>query len=78
MKTVTVEELHAETGALVAEAKAGEVIFVEYDGVRIAKLTPAIESKPKIRRMPFSDPERLAFIAKLQITDSTIILEEDR
>ncbi len=78
MKVVTIDQLHEDTGTLVAEATAGEVIFVERDGVRIAKLTPAIEAGPKTGRNPFSDPDRLAAIASLRVTDSTRVLEEDR
>jgi antitoxin (DNA-binding transcriptional repressor) of toxin-antitoxin stability system len=79
MKTITIRELHQETGRWVRRAAAGEVHVTER-GRLIAKIVPAtpLPDKPFFANPNFSR----AFLAQRKHlrggTDSTQIISQDR
>jgi prevent-host-death family protein len=82
MKTVTIRELHARTGALVREAARHGEIRVTDNGRTVAKIVP--EAEPDeipyfARRRPSAAFRRLDESGKTGGgTDSTIGISEDR
>jgi len=79
MKTITIRELHEQTGRWVRQASAGEV-YVTERGRLIAKIVPA----PPLPAKPFFANPRFtrAYLAHRKSlrggTDSTKIISEDR
>ncbi len=79
MKTITIRELHQETGRWVRQASSGEV-FVTERGHLIAKIVPAA---PPPAKPFFADPRYIPSFLRhrkslLGGTDSTVIVSEDR
>lgn len=79
MKTITIRELHQETGRWVRQASSGEVLVTER-GQLIARIVPA---SPPPAKPFFADPRYTrAFLRhrkSLQSgTDVTAIVSEDR
>jgi antitoxin (DNA-binding transcriptional repressor) of toxin-antitoxin stability system len=79
MKTITIRELHEQTGRWVRKASAGEV-YVTERGRLIAKIVPAspLPAKPFFANPRFTR----AYLAQRKSlrggTDSTKIISEDR
>ena len=79
MKTITIRELHQETGRWVRQASSGEV-FVTERGKLIAKIVPAA---PPPAKPFFADPTYTrAFLRHRKSlrggTDATATVSEDR
>ena len=79
LKTITIRELHQETGRWVRQASSGEV-FVTERGHLIAKIVPAA---PPPSKPFFADPRYTrAFLRHRKSlrggTDSTEIVSQDR
>lgn len=79
MKTITIRELHQETGRWVRQASSGEV-YVTERGQLIAKIVPAA---PPPAKPYFTNPQYTkAFLRYMQSlrggTDATGIVSQDR
>jgi len=79
MKTITIRELHEQTGRWVRQASAGEV-YVTERGRLIAKIVPAspLPAKPFFANPRFT---RAYLVHRKSLrggTDSTKIISEDR
>ena len=79
MKTITIRELHQETGRWVRQASSGEV-YVTERGRLIAKIVPAA---PPPAKPFFADPRYTpAFLRHRKFlrggTDATAIVSQDR
>lgn len=79
MKTITIRELHQETGRWVRQASSGEV-FVTERGRLIAKIVPAA---PPQAKPFFADPKYARTFLRHQKalrggTDATSTISEDR
>lgn len=74
MKTISIKQLHAETGRWVRAAKSQPITVTDH-GERVATLQPLAETA---RPRAIIDPAaRLAWMPKVP-TDSTVFISEDR
>ena len=80
MRKTSIRELHIHTSELVREASEGGTIVIERRGQPVAELRPLTSPvrMPTAKKARIFTSMRKIWARMPQVSDSTIILEEDR